>query len=108
MLECVANFDEDPDEDRASSVILSPGLRYAFNFKNHAQTVVGLAAPIGLTADAPDYGVFFIFHSNISLRAEPKAGCNWIERSFCCRGALAERLFICSRRLIQAPLDLFL
>ena len=61
MLECIANFDEDPDDDRASSVILSPGLRYAFNFKNHAQMVVGLAAPIGLTADAPDYGVFFYF-----------------------------------------------
>src|SRR4030095_5879164 len=56
MLECVANVDEEPDSHRTSSVILSPGARYAFNFKNGAQVVLGIAAPIGLTAAAPDYG----------------------------------------------------
>lgn len=61
MLECVANLDEEPGGDRASSVILSPGLRYAFNFKNDAQLVVGLAAPIGLSSAAPDYGVMLYF-----------------------------------------------
>jgi hypothetical protein len=61
MLECVANLDEEAGGDRTSSVIVSPGLRYAFNFKNDAQLVVGLAAPIGLSADAPDYGVLLYF-----------------------------------------------
>jgi hypothetical protein len=59
MLECLANLDEEPGADREASVILSPGLRYAFNFKNDAQLVIGLAAPIGLSAAAPDYGGFF-------------------------------------------------
>ncbi len=62
MLESVANFDEGIDDfgrtERTTSVIISPGVRYAFNHPNDAQTVIGLAVPIGLTADAPDYGVF--------------------------------------------------
>lgn len=61
MLEAVANWDEEADEtgieDRSFSAIISPGFRYAFNHANDAQTVIGLAAPIGLTRDAPDYGV---------------------------------------------------
>jgi outer membrane putative beta-barrel porin/alpha-amylase len=61
MLECVASLDEETGGDRASSVIFSPGLRYAFNFKNDAQLVVGLAAPIGLSTAAPDYGAFLYF-----------------------------------------------
>lgn len=65
MLECIANLDEEPDDrgrrDHATSVILSPGARYAFNFKNDAQMVVGLAAPIGLTSAAPDFGIFLYF-----------------------------------------------
>lgn len=65
MLEWVGNFDETVDEtrgtDRSSFVVLSPGLRYAFNYPNDTQVVVGLAAPIGLSHDAPDYGVFFYF-----------------------------------------------
>ena len=62
MLECVGNFDEELDDSggvaRSSSIVMSPGLRYAFNHPNDAQTVIGVAAPIGLTSDAPDYGVF--------------------------------------------------
>lgn len=61
MLECVANFEEEPGGERTASVIVSPGVRYAFNFKNDAQMVVGLAAPIGISRDAPDYGVFIYF-----------------------------------------------
>ena len=41
------------------AALLSPGARYAFNFPNDAQLVVGLAVPIGLTSDSPDYGLFF-------------------------------------------------
>ncbi len=38
--------------------VISPGLRKAFNFANESQLVLGLAAPIGLTEAAPDFGVF--------------------------------------------------
>jgi hypothetical protein len=65
MIECVGNFDEEMNDlggtDRTSSVVLSPGLRYAFNYQNDAQMVIGMAAPVGVTSDAPDYGVFFYF-----------------------------------------------
>ena len=61
MLEAVANWDEEAADgggkDRSFSAVVSPGFRYAFNHSNDAQTVVGLAAPIGLTRDAPDYGL---------------------------------------------------
>jgi len=62
MLEVVANWDEEPNEegatDREVAAVISPGFRYAFNHPNDAQTVVGLAVPIGVTSAAPDYGVF--------------------------------------------------
>ncbi len=54
----------------AAAFILSPGVCYAFKFKNESQLVIGVAAPIGLSAAAPDYGVFLYFHSNISSSAE--------------------------------------
>ena len=38
--------------------VISPGVRRAFNFANETQLVLGVAAPIGLTGSAPDYGVF--------------------------------------------------
>ena len=61
MLEAVANWDEEAGDggrkERSFSAVVSPGFRYAFNHANDAQTVVGLAAPIGLTRDAPDYGL---------------------------------------------------
>ena len=66
MLECVSFFNEEPDgkgnSRRENAVILSPGVRYAFNFKNGTQVVGGLAAPVGLTSAAPDYG-FVIYLS---------------------------------------------
>lgn len=62
MLEVVADFEEGVNDfggtARAVSAVISPGFRYAINHPNDAQTVVGLAVPIGITADAPDYGVF--------------------------------------------------
>jgi len=62
MLEAVANWDEEVTgpgrTERNLSALLSPGFRYAFNHRNDAQTVIGLAVPIGLTSDTPDYGVF--------------------------------------------------
>ena len=63
MLESVAFLEEDVDVerkvDRTVAALLSPGARYAFNFPNDAQLVVGIAVPIGLTFDSPDYGLFF-------------------------------------------------
>jgi hypothetical protein len=38
--------------------VISPGVRKAFNFRSGSQLVLGVAAPIGLTGSAPDYGVF--------------------------------------------------
>ena len=71
MLESVANWEEDVDSAAASTkealarhgdqtvtALVSPGARYAFNLPN-AQLVVGVAAPIGLTSDSPEYGLFF-------------------------------------------------
>jgi hypothetical protein len=40
------------------TALISPGARYAFNLPN-AQLVVGVAVPIGLTSESPDYGLFF-------------------------------------------------
>ena len=65
LLEWVANFDEEAVNkrrtDRSVSVLLSPGFRYALNFGNRAQMGIGAAAPIGVTHDAPDCGVFLYF-----------------------------------------------
>ena len=45
--------------DRSVSVLVSPGFRYGINLPGDAQLVVGIAVPVGLTRDAPDYGIFF-------------------------------------------------
>jgi Putative MetA-pathway of phenol degradation len=68
MLETVAGWNEDIAEsvfapettvDRSTTALVSPGARYAFNLPNDAQLVFGVALPIGLTSDSPDWGVFF-------------------------------------------------
>jgi len=68
MLESVANLDEEVDDfgrsDREAAVVISPGFRYAFNHP-------GLAAPIGLTSAAPDFGVF-IYGSFEHFFSRPK------------------------------------
>lgn len=79
MLEAVANWDEEADEigrkDRSFSAIVSPGFRYAFNHANDAQTVVGIAAPIGLTRDAPDYGVIvYVSFEHFFIRPQTRDG----------------------------------
>ncbi len=64
MLEAVSTWLREPDgsggSDYSTTALLSPGVRKAINFAN-AQMVVGLAAPIGLTSDSPDFGVFLYF-----------------------------------------------
>lgn len=77
MLESVANWESDVDAaknvDCTVSALISPGARYAFNLPNDAQLVVGLAVPIGLTPDSPDYGLFLYFsyeHAFMKARLE--------------------------------------
>lgn len=64
MLEAVGNWQGEPNgsggSDHSATVLLSPGFRTAINFSN-AQMVLGLAVPVGLTSDSPDYGVFLYF-----------------------------------------------
>jgi hypothetical protein len=68
MLEMVANWNEEVDfavktaratVDRTMTALISPGFRYAFNLPNDLQIVAGAAAPIGITSDSPDWGLFF-------------------------------------------------
>lgn len=61
MLESTANWDAEVSDNRRAerhlSALISPGFRYAFNYPNDAQLVLGVAAPIGVTSHSPDYGV---------------------------------------------------
>ena len=71
MLESIAAWEEDvlvstsgrstiaTKVGRSVTALLSPGARYAFNLPHDLQIVVGAAVPIGLTSDAPDWGLFF-------------------------------------------------
>jgi hypothetical protein len=70
MVESVGNFNE-LGSHRTSSVLVSPGFRFAWNFPDDAQIVVGAAAPIGLTHDAPDWGVFLYFSFEHRFRRAP-------------------------------------
>lgn len=62
MLEMVGEWSEEVGPNGRTTddfqAVISPGLRYAFNFPA-GQLVVGLGAPIGLNSSAPDYGAIF-------------------------------------------------
>lgn len=62
MLEWIGNWNEGLSDlgglRREDASIISPGVRKAFNYANDSQLVVGIAAPIGLSGPAPDFGVF--------------------------------------------------
>jgi hypothetical protein len=62
MLEFLTLWDEELDDpgvvDNTTSVILNPGVRGALFTGDEVQWVVGASIPVGLTDDAPDYGVF--------------------------------------------------
>jgi hypothetical protein len=45
--------------EREFASLISPGVRYAVNFKNGSQLVLGLGVPLGLTQSTPDVGVLF-------------------------------------------------
>jgi hypothetical protein len=65
MLEGVANWEETVEDSgrsrRRLSAIISPGARYAWNLANDTQVVAGIGVPIGLTSEAPDFGVILYF-----------------------------------------------
>jgi len=52
------------------SAIISPGVRKAFNFDGGSQLVAGIAAPIGLNDNAPDYGVFIYLSFEHAFRRQ--------------------------------------
>jgi hypothetical protein len=62
MLEWIGNWSEAPGANGALahefSSVISPGFRYAINFQNGSQLVLGLAVPLGLTGSAPQAGAF--------------------------------------------------
>ena len=76
MLESVGTWEETlnsrNNREYESSLLLAPGLRKAFNFKNGAQLVLGASAPIGVGGHAPDYGAFLYlsFEHFFSKRTE--------------------------------------
>jgi hypothetical protein len=62
MLEWVGEWPELVDDPgggtgRGFVSLIAPGIRYAVNLEE-AQLVLGLAVPIGLTSESPDWGVF--------------------------------------------------
>jgi hypothetical protein len=44
---------------------LAPGLRYGFETKSFGEFEVGVAVPIGLTRDSPDWGILVRFQWEI-------------------------------------------
>jgi hypothetical protein len=62
LLELLALFNEELDDlgerDHLTEIILNPGVRYAVYTADEIQWVVGVGVPIGLSADAPDIGLF--------------------------------------------------
>ena len=60
----------EPREREFASVV-SPGIRKAFDFPGDKQLVLGLAAPIGVTGSAADYGVFlYVSFEHLFTKAE--------------------------------------
>lgn len=63
LLEWTALWDNVPDRGNGLThdflSLISPGVRYAYNFQSGPQLVLGVAVPIGLTEASPDIGVFF-------------------------------------------------
>lgn len=76
LLETVYSASQDvvgPDKtvwDR--SLLLNPGIRWAYNFKNGLQIVPGIAAPIGLGPSSGEKGIFLYLSFEHPFRKLPK------------------------------------
>jgi hypothetical protein len=55
----VQTIESRDEKTRTSSLFISPGVRWAHNFKNGLQIVPGIAFPIGIGPSSGEYGVFF-------------------------------------------------
>jgi hypothetical protein len=73
MLEWVGNWEDEAGANRPLAAVISPGARYAFNFANDSQLVLGVGVPVGLTRQAPDIGVFLYVSFEHFFR-RPKTG----------------------------------
>ena len=58
--------------DWTSGVLLSPGIRWAYNFRNGLQIVPGIAAPFGVGPSAGEKGVFLYLSFEHPYRKLPK------------------------------------
>ena len=62
MLEWMGTWNETVDErgrvPREFGSVISPGARYAINFPNGSQCVLGLGLPLGLTKNVPEISAF--------------------------------------------------
>lgn len=65
MLEWIGLWNESANNSgglqRDFVAVISPGVRYAFNFPNESQLVCGLGVPVGLTRATPGLGVLLYF-----------------------------------------------
>ncbi len=64
MLEALGEWEESVNElreiERQFTFTINPGFRYAVNFRDESQLVMGFSVPIALSrGTAPDYGLFF-------------------------------------------------
>jgi hypothetical protein len=79
MLEFVAFWDEEIDDsgaqDQTFELLLSPGVRWAPYTQDSTQLVLGAAAPVGLTRDSPDIGLFLYLSFEHALPWRHGAGC---------------------------------
>ncbi len=66
LVEFLAARTEDIDartgkKEESRELLVSPGVRYALNLPKDIQIVLGAAAPLGLTDETADYGIFAYF-----------------------------------------------
>jgi hypothetical protein len=63
LVEWTGLWDNVPDQRNGLThdfvSLISPGVRYAYNFQNDSQLVLGVAVPIGMTEAASDIVGFF-------------------------------------------------
>ncbi|MDB6074548.1 MAG: hypothetical protein JWO89_2188 [Verrucomicrobiaceae bacterium] len=75
MLEWTGTWqDRGPDAAGHDFVaLISPGVRFAFNLPGDKQIVLGLAAPLGMTRAAPEYGIFLYASLEHPFARQPSA-----------------------------------
>ena len=76
MLETVFASDEDVIDrnqtQRGNSMLLNPGIRWAYNFASGLQIVPGIAVPVGVGPSSGEKGIFFYVSFEHPYREIPK------------------------------------